>query len=224
VTLLRLHYTTHKATQIVRSSTGVSQAVTLLTAIPRWKYAIPSDLASQATLGRVSTWIGDGLGIPGAVSNDFFAMFKEHKLLLRLLAITEVNMLIRSTASSATAATFIVYLDANLIERGGGRWAPIFDPPILNVHHLPRSQTVCMFCDRGNFLAYLDANLVGEWVGGRRFSMIPSPSMFCDRVYKKVTLFKLLYIFKLICICLDIDRHIAIKKYSLPCVFWGTVC
>jgi hypothetical protein len=76
VTLLRLHYTTHKATQIVRSSTGVSQAVTLLTAIPRWKYAIPSDLASQATLGRVSTWIGDGLGIPGAVSNDFFANFQ----------------------------------------------------------------------------------------------------------------------------------------------------
>ena len=39
-----------------------------LTTIPRGKYAIPSDLASQATLGPVSTWIGDGLGIPGAVS------------------------------------------------------------------------------------------------------------------------------------------------------------
>ena len=37
------------------------------TAIPRWKYAIPSDLASQATLGPLSTWIGDGLGIVGAV-------------------------------------------------------------------------------------------------------------------------------------------------------------
>ena len=44
-----------------------------LTAIPRWKYAIPSDLASQATLGPVSTWIGDGLGIPGVVS--FFLLF-----------------------------------------------------------------------------------------------------------------------------------------------------
>ena len=39
-----------------------------LTAIPRWTYGIPSDLPSQATLGLVSTWIGDGLGIRGAVS------------------------------------------------------------------------------------------------------------------------------------------------------------
>ena len=42
-------------------------------------YAIPSDLASQATSGRVSTWIGDGLGIPGAVSTPFY-IFSLQKL------------------------------------------------------------------------------------------------------------------------------------------------
>ena len=39
-----------------------------LTAIPRWEYGFPSDQPSQATLGPLSTWIGDGLGIEGAVS------------------------------------------------------------------------------------------------------------------------------------------------------------
>ena len=44
----------------------------LSSTIPRWKYAIPSDLASQAALGPASTWIGDGLGIPGV--EGFFAL------------------------------------------------------------------------------------------------------------------------------------------------------
>ena len=42
----------------------------LSTAIPRWKYRFSSDHRSQATSGQVSTWMGDRLGIPGAV--DFF--------------------------------------------------------------------------------------------------------------------------------------------------------
>ena len=37
------------------------------TAIPRWKYQFSSDHWSQATLGQVSTWMGDRLGTPGAV-------------------------------------------------------------------------------------------------------------------------------------------------------------
>ncbi len=39
----------------------------LTTAIPRWKYQFSSDHCSQATLGPVSTWMGDRLGTPGAV-------------------------------------------------------------------------------------------------------------------------------------------------------------
>ena len=39
-----------------------------LTAILRWKRPISSDLGSKAASGLVSTWMGDRLGIPGAVS------------------------------------------------------------------------------------------------------------------------------------------------------------
>ena len=40
------------------------------TAIPRRKYPVSLAPGSQATSGPVSTWMGDRLGIPGAV--DFF--------------------------------------------------------------------------------------------------------------------------------------------------------
>ena len=39
------------------------------------KYAISSDLASQAMLGPASTWIGDGLGTPGVVSLCFMFVY-----------------------------------------------------------------------------------------------------------------------------------------------------
>ena len=39
-----------------------------LTAIPPGSCPISSDLGSQARSGPVSTWMGDRLGIPGAVS------------------------------------------------------------------------------------------------------------------------------------------------------------
>ena len=40
----------------------------LFTAIPPGPCPISSDLGSQARSGPVSTWMGDRLGIPGAVS------------------------------------------------------------------------------------------------------------------------------------------------------------
>ena len=43
------------------------------TAIPRRKYPVSLAPGSQATSGPVSTWMGDRLGIPGAV--DFFLFF-----------------------------------------------------------------------------------------------------------------------------------------------------
>ena len=42
------------------------------TAIPRRKYPVSLAPGSQATSGPVSTWMGDRLGIPGAV--DFFLL------------------------------------------------------------------------------------------------------------------------------------------------------
>ena len=41
------------------------------TAIPCWIYQFSSDHWSQATLGQVSTWMGDRLGILGAVDHFF---------------------------------------------------------------------------------------------------------------------------------------------------------
>ena len=46
------------------------------TAIPRWKHRFSSEHRSQATSGPVSTWMGDRLGIPGAV--DFFSLPSAH--------------------------------------------------------------------------------------------------------------------------------------------------
>ena len=46
------------------------------TAIPRRKYPVSLAPGSQATSGPVSTWMGDRLGIPGAVDFFFFICVK----------------------------------------------------------------------------------------------------------------------------------------------------
>ena len=46
------------------------------TAIPRRKYPVSLAPGSQATSGPVSTWMGDRLGIPGAVDFFFFMCVK----------------------------------------------------------------------------------------------------------------------------------------------------
>ena len=55
------------------------------TAIPRRKYPVSLAPGSQATSGPVSTWMGDRLGIPGAVDfllwiavNNRFLGFEMH--------------------------------------------------------------------------------------------------------------------------------------------------
>ena len=45
------------------------------TAIPRRKYPVSLAPGSQATSGPVSTWMGDRLGIPGAVDFLLFILY-----------------------------------------------------------------------------------------------------------------------------------------------------
>ena len=47
----------------------------LSTVIPRWKYPIPSELGSQASVGWVSRMVGDHIRIPSAVDLFFFLFF-----------------------------------------------------------------------------------------------------------------------------------------------------
>ena len=51
----------------------------LSTAISRWKYRFSSDHRSQAASSPVSTWMGDRLGIPGAVDFFHFFFFRRHR-------------------------------------------------------------------------------------------------------------------------------------------------
>ena len=87
---------THRERNTARVHGAATRRTLSLTAISRWTYHCPSDQWSQATSSPLSTWIGDGLGIGGAVST--FVALPCCRILLHTVASCQPRRLYAFTA------------------------------------------------------------------------------------------------------------------------------